>query len=400
MLLTKTSCFGLVFLWSIFVLAACTNINPVLPDRRSHADFPTLEDFWQGRAEFVVDVNDTGLPLGESDTVVMPDGVLLSYLHASDQSAGVQDQCGSAVPFPGCAVVMGSLDRGRTFGQVAGGDRQCLIPCTQCPCDSKRDHIDQQQYPRVAYLDEDNGAGRWWMVYEYRANTFLRRSVDGFNWGDSEEIPLTGIWNRWLMPCRQEESIGEHPFSEHRFDCLVGAPPGIFLDQEQPNRPELYVFVGLGQNPGSMGCYRGDADGPTVGLRKCRNNPLFTGAQTYGPLDRSGNDANTYFDFRTVSSADVLKVGQHYYMFYEGVRGPGPGDSGDTQFALGLARSRSSEIDGPWELHPHNPVLVDLPGNVGLGHADIVVIEDETVLFTSLDGEKRSRLVLVWLDQE
>ena len=66
------------------------------------------------------------------------------------------------------------------------------------------------------------------------------------------------------------------------------------------------------------------------------------------------------------------------------------------QFALGLARAATKAIDGPWEVYPGNPILVDMPGNVGVGHADVVVIDGETVLFTSLDGAQRSRLVLRW----
>jgi beta-xylosidase len=78
------------------------------------------------------------------------------------------------------------------------------------------------------------------------------------------------------------------------------------------------------------------------------------------------------------------------------VRGPGAGDAGDTQFGLGLARSLTDQIDGAWEKYPGNPLLVDLPGNIGLGHADPVVLDGRTYLYTSLDGVRRSRLVLIW----
>ena len=32
---------------------------------------PTVADFWEGRAEWVIDIPDVGLPIGESDTVAM-----------------------------------------------------------------------------------------------------------------------------------------------------------------------------------------------------------------------------------------------------------------------------------------------------------------------------------------
>jgi hypothetical protein len=95
-------------------------------------------------------------------------------------------------------------------------------------------------------------------------------------------------------------------------------------------------------------------------------------------------------------------------MFYEGVRGPGPGDAGDTQFGLGMARTADPKLsqtphsnayhqaDGAWETYPGNPLLVDLPGNVGVGHADVIIVDGITYLYTSLDGEVRSRLKLVW----
>lgn len=87
-------------------------------------------------------------------------------------------------------------------------------------------------------------------------------------------------------------------------------------------------------------------------------------------------EANPYFDFRTVSAAEVLKVGERAYIFYEGARGTVPGDPGDTQFGLGLARSATHEVDGPWEKFPGNPINVNLPGNVGLGHADVLIVMD------------------------
>ncbi|MFN3982134.1 MAG: hypothetical protein ACK4SA_17295, partial [Caldilinea sp.] len=45
------------------------------PDAAHH---PTLADLWEGRAHFAVDVVETGLPMGESDTLVMSNGALWS----------------------------------------------------------------------------------------------------------------------------------------------------------------------------------------------------------------------------------------------------------------------------------------------------------------------------------
>jgi len=382
------------------LLAACA--APPTPgtfDTAARAVHPTLDDLWSGRAHFVVDTVKTGLPMGESDSVVLDDGRIFSYVHASTPSAGVVDQCGDPVAFPGCVVLFVSEDGGHTF--VAKEEpKRCLFPCRQCPCDTRLDQIDQQQYPQTARTDD----GSWRMVYEYRANVLVRSSRDGMAWSPPEEIPLTGIWADWLMACRVEERIGAHPHSEREYDCLVGSPPGIIFAPNELGEEGLFVFVGVGQNPGGMGCYVGSPDGPAALLRKCRHNPLFSGANDYGPVGNLGKlknakeDVNPYFDFRTISSADPLTVGPRTYMFYEGVRGPGPGDAGDTQFGLGLARTLTDQIDGPWETYPNNPILIDLPGNVGLGHADVIVFNGETLLYTSLDGKSRSRLSLQWVD--
>ncbi len=345
---------------------------------------PTLADFWEGRAEFVVDVPITGLPMGESETIVMRNGEFWSYVHASAASAGIVDQCGAPVPFPGCTVIYRSTDGGRTFHPP--NPPVCLFPCATCPCTSERDHIEQQQYPRVAY----NGTTLF-LVYEYLGRTRLRRSTDGLIWSAPERVADTGIWKLWLRSCRAEERIGPHPFVPYDYECLAGAPPGIFTEGGR-----VYIFVGMGQNPGAMGCYVGAATTPGEGFMRCAHNPLFVGAREYGPLEEKGPATNPYFDFRTISSADVQRVGDRLYMVYEGVRGPGPGDHGDSQFALGVARSLTSQVDGPWEKFPGNPILVPLPGNVGLGHADLVVVQGQTWLYTSLDGVHRSRLVLVW----
>ena len=57
---------------------------------------PTLADFWDGRAKWVLDRATTGLPLGESDTIRMDNGEYWSYLHASHQSAGILDHSGAS----------------------------------------------------------------------------------------------------------------------------------------------------------------------------------------------------------------------------------------------------------------------------------------------------------------
>jgi hypothetical protein len=162
----------------------------------------------------------------------------------------------------------------------------------------------------------------------------------------------------------------------------------------------IYVFIAVGQNPGAMGCYKAPLGSSGSDFQRCSANPLFVGAGFYGPTELIGPATNPYFDFRTISSADVVKIGAgsdaRYYMLYEGVRGPSTGDAGDTHFGLGFARSLPDQIDGPWEKYPHNPLLVDLPGNIGLGHADIVVSGGHTYVYTSLDGATRSRLLLVW----
>jgi hypothetical protein len=362
--------------------AAAPRPAPVgTPGQKGH---PTLADLWAGKARFVLEVADTGLPLGESDTLLMENGELWSYLHASDWSAGAVDRCGAPVAFPGCTVIYRSSDQGHSFS--APDPLVCQFTCQRCPCNETVDHISQQQYPRVAIA-----GGVWHLVYEWRGNVMLRRSLDGLAWSAPEQVRHTGIWYLWYRGCSQEERIGRHPYALYDYECLAGGPPGIWIEDGM-----VYVFFAQGQNPSSMGCAYGALGQPASAFQRCAANPLFTGAASYGPLRAVDALTNRYFDFRTISSADVLRVADQHYMLYEGVRGPGPGDAGDTQFGLGLARSTAGRVDGPWETYPGNPLLVDLPGNVGLGHGDLLVLDGKTLLFTSLDGVRRARLGLVW----
>ncbi len=358
---------------------------------------PTLTDFWDGRAEWVLDMADVGLPIGESDTVARGDGVYWSYLHASHQSAGIFDQCGQAVAFPGCLTLWESVDNGQSFGLTS---QVCLIPCQACPCEDQVDHHGDtihatreaaQQYPRVFFADDQA-----YMAYEWHAQTILRRSPDGINWGDWAYLTTPGgTWPASFSACSDVEQIGAHPHIRGElYDCLVGAPPGIYVEGDT-----LYVFVAAGSAPANMRCYKGDRHGALDQLRICDHDPLFSGASEYGALDLRGADANPYFDFRYISSADILRVGDYYYMTYEGIRGPDELERGmDTQFALGFARSQA--LDGVWEKYPDNPVIMDVDFNWGIGHADLIVIDGVTYLYSATSQTERGRYRLVWLADE
>ena len=348
---------------------------------------PTMEDFWEGRAEWVVDVEDVRLPVGESDTVHISEGRYRSYLHASYESAQIVDQCGMPVEFPGCITLWESNDEGRSFELTAP---VCLIPCGACPCADRSDHITAQQYPRVYFTDDLK-----YLAYEWHAQTILRTSPDGLQWSDWRYLTTPGgTWPLSYSPCSEVEQIGMHPNIRGQADgCLIGAPPGIYVEGDT-----LYVFVAAGSAPAHMRCYKGDRWAPLDELQICNHDPLFTGAQEYGDVDLLGAAANAYFDFRYISSADVIKDGNHYYMAYEGVRGPDELERGmDTQFGLGWARSVGDTIDGEWEKYPGNPVIMDMGFNWGIGHADILVVDEVTYMYTATSQTTRGRYVLQWV---
>jgi hypothetical protein len=284
------------------------------------------------------------------------------------------------VPLPGCVTLWKSSDGGRHFSLERP---VCLFPCTSCPC-GEADHVHQQQYPRV-FFDETGGT----MVYEWGAGTFLRTSRDGVNWSGEARVPGTGMWYETQRACTAAERIGSHPFTTPIYDCLAGAPPGLYIEGDR-----LYVFVGLGRAPGHMGCLSGSKHAGVAGLRPCQGNPLFGGAASYGPVEASGPAANPFFDFRTISSADVVRVGNRYYMAYEGTRGPSERYARENQFALGFARSGGPAIDGPWERYPGNPVIADVGDHWGLGHADLVIARGVTYLYTTTSTNTRGRYVL------
>ncbi len=356
--------------------------DPLPPAGRELA---TLDEFWAGEAEWILDAFDVGLPIGESDTIHRGGLEFWSYLHASYESAGVVDQCGDPAPFPGCVTLWKSYDGGLSFELE---NPVCLFACSKCPCEPS-DHTHQQQYPRVFVTDELT-----YMVYEWNGGTVVRTSGDGLEWSDAAVVAGTGP--RW-GECDEIERIGEHPFISGDWDCLVGAPPGIYVLGQ-----ELYVFLAFGRAPGHMGCYAGEKEDGAQGLRECGNNPLFAAEDGYGPVEALGAAGNRYFEFRTISSADVVRAGDHYYMVYEGTRGKSSWDAAyEDQYALGLARSVAPVIDGRWEKYPGNPIIDDQSGNLGIGHADLLIVGEATYLYTatSYDFEAnygtRGRYVLV-----
>lgn len=357
--------------------------EPFVPSPPAGRSLAGLDEFWAGHAEWMLEIENVSLPVGESDTIHRGGQELWSYLHASYESAGVTDSCGAPVPFPGCVTLWKSYDGSCSFSLE---HPVCLFSCESCPCDPGRDHTGQQQYPRVFFDTE-----RAYIVYEYGAGTYLRTSVDGTHWSAEARILGTGQWH--ADSCTTAASIGDHPniYAETEYgNCLVGAPPGVYVEGDQ-----LYVFVGLGRNPGHMGCFVGPKSAGAAGLGLCASNPLFGAENDYGPLDARGADANPYFASRTISAADVVRVGDHYYMAYEGVRGPSDPSVVDDQFALGFARSMGPAIDGPWETFPDNPVIMDVQNNWGIGHADIVIVGPATYLYTATSQTTRGRYVLV-----
>lgn len=340
----------------------------------------TLTDFWNGKAQWVLETADTGLPVGESDTIDMGNGVFWSYLHASSQSAGIVDLCGAPAPFPGCVTRWVSTDGGQHFSLA---EPTCVLSCNSCPCDGD-DLTWQQQYPRVVRTS----GGTFYMVFENGATTWFTSSYDGITWVRSRPIPGTGTWNLSEARCSRAERIGTHPFAAADYDCMAGGPPGLYITKTQ-----IVVFVGLGQSPGSMGCFRSPLGGPYY-FRRCAATPLFAGAPEYGPLDAFGAAANSYFDFRYVTSADVVRVGSYYYMSYEGIRGPGTPAGRDNQFALGFARSLS--LDSAWKKYPGNPVLDNVVDNWGIGHADLLIVNGVTYMYTGTPHMTRGRYMLVF----
>jgi hypothetical protein len=80
-------------------------------------------------------------------------------------------------------------------------------------------------------------------------------------------------------------------------------------------------------------------------------------------------------------------------MAYEGVRGPSTSTLGrDDQFGLGLARSQ--HLDDKWEVFPGNPILGGLMDNWGIGHADLLVVDGVTVMYTGTPEQVRGQYVL------
>jgi hypothetical protein len=56
--------------------------------------------------------------------------------------------------------------------------------------------------------------------------------------------------------------FGHHIHYELQYDCLVGGPPGIFIEDDQ-----LAVFVAVGQAPGHMSSFTGRLEDGVEGVR-------------------------------------------------------------------------------------------------------------------------------------
>nr|MBN1228428.1 hypothetical protein [Anaerolineae bacterium] len=340
----------------------------------------TLNDYWNGNASWILEIADTGLPLDTSDTLYMGHNIYWSYAHTNYRFQGTVDSCGDPVPYPGCITRWVSTDGGRSF-QVT--HNQCILACDSCPCD-RDDHVMQQQYPRVVR----SASGRFYMVYENGAATWITESNDGINWSRPVIIPGTGVWRLYHRTCESYALVGTHPIVGEPEDCLVGGPPGLYIE-----RDNLYIFEGMGKNPAHLGCLVAPL-GIHSDFEMCASNPLFAGASGYGPLGARGAAANPFYDFRYATSADVVKEGIYYYMAYEGTRGPhSPSAGRETQFALGFARSLV--LDGKWEKYPGNPVLGGVQDNWGMGHADIVIVNGIIYMYTGTPQLTRGRYVLM-----
>jgi hypothetical protein len=114
------------------------------------------------------------------------------------------DRCGDPVPFPGCTVIYRSSDGGMTFSHEV--PLVCQFECATCPCVSEVDHVEQQQYPRVAY----NGA-TFFLVYEYLGRTRLSRSTDGLTWSKPERVADTGYGSYGCAPAAKKNASTRIP---------------------------------------------------------------------------------------------------------------------------------------------------------------------------------------------
>jgi hypothetical protein len=380
------------FLFALAIVApACTteDAKPAATAEAAATEAPSLGDFIAGNATWVMESRDVGLPLGESDTILGADGILRSYLHASTQSAGVRDSNGGVVEFPGCVTEWQSTDKGKSFRLARP---TCLFACARSGC-TPQDHTNQQQYPRVAKADD----GTMYMAYEWGAAVHLRTSSDdGRTWSAEETLAGTGFG---VHECAPEARVGEcHGNEQTVGQCLVGAPPGIFVDGD-----ELYVFADAGSCPAHMACFRGPRSEGVRGLRPCDNATIFaSSAADQGP-GILGSAGNEHFDFRFISSAEVVRDGNLFVMAYEGERGPATDHTPD-EWGLGFAFSET--LDAQWTKSDMNPVLLSLPGNVGFGHADILKIDGAWIMFDTVaepttpagdnPSTKRGRWRLVW----
>jgi hypothetical protein len=81
---TRTYTGAPLHFYPLFLCVLCVLYGSILPATAQDTTQPTLADFWAGRADWVLDIANVGLPVGESDTVQIDDNIYWTVICAEN----------------------------------------------------------------------------------------------------------------------------------------------------------------------------------------------------------------------------------------------------------------------------------------------------------------------------
>ncbi len=157
---------------------------------------------------------------------------------------------------------------------------------------------------------------------------------------------------------------------------------GVHIHEHHLTKIEnQYVCIYTGHN---FSVYGGDHIGiaysdDLIHWTKESKNPVMAPSQV---LNKS---AGKMWDDDHIRGRDLKKIGDYYYLLYEGAMGENNRADMPTHYwdSIGLARSKS--LTGPWERHPLNPIIPQQTGDrfdsIWTGWPRTVIKENQVYIF-------------------
>ena len=110
------------------------------------------------------------------------------------------------------------------------------------------------------------------------------------------------------------------------------------------------------------------------------------------PSEAENKSAGKMWDHDHIRGRELKKIGDYYYLLYEGAMGETDRADMPTHYwdSIGLARAKS--LSGPWERHPLNPIIPQQTGgrfdSIWTGWPRTVIKENQVYIYHSAGGNR------------